>query len=149
MIHLAKSRGFIGNSWESPFQRISSESVKNYEIMFAIKFNTGVPIYRQVVEQVTRQIERGQIDEGELLPSVRQLAAELGVNPMTISKAYSQLETDGVVDRKRGVGMVVIQRAMKPKNLLKPTIKQLIEDAQQMGLSKTELVKLVREAWDK
>ena len=117
--------------------------------MFAIKFNSGVPIYRQVVEQVTRQIDRGLIGEGELLPSVRQLASELGVNPMTISKAYSQLETDGVVERKRGIGMVVIQKPLKPKSLLRPTIEQLVSDAKQMGLSKTELSRLVREAWEK
>ena len=115
--------------------------------MFSIKFNSGVPIYRQVVEQVVRQIDRGQIAVGELLPSVRVLATELGVNPMTVSKAYSILETDGVVERKRGVGMVVIKKAVKPDVLLKPAIQQLINDAKQLGISEKELAKLVRKHW--
>ena len=59
--------------------------------MFSIKFNSGIPIYRQVVDQVVRQIDRGQLDLGERLPSVRQLAGDLGVNPMTVSRAYSML----------------------------------------------------------
>ena len=117
--------------------------------MFSIQFNSGVPIYRQVVEQVVRQIDRGQIGIGELLPSVRNLANELGVNPMTVSKAYSILESESVVERKRGVGMVVIKKAVKPASLLKPVIKQIVADAQHLGLSEKDLSKLIREQWKK
>ena len=92
--------------------------------MFSVKLNSGVPIYRQVIDQVNRQIDRGQLEVGAMLPSVRQLAHELGVNPMTVSRAYSQLESDGVVERKRGVGMVVVRKPIRPNGVLKPAIYQ-------------------------
>ena len=117
--------------------------------MFAVRFNSGVPIYRQVTDEVVKQIDRGQIKFGELLPSVRQLAQELGVNPMTISKAYSMLESDSVVERKRGVGMVVIKKAESPSDYLKPAIQQLIADAKQLGISNTQLNKMIKSNWKK
>ncbi len=115
--------------------------------MFAIQLNSGVPIYRQVIDEIVRQIDRGQIACGELLPSVRQLAGELGVNPMTVSKAYSQLESDGVVERKRGVGMVVIKKAEKPIDYLKPGIRQLVADAKQLGVTNTQLNRMIKNHW--
>lgn len=117
--------------------------------MFSIEINSGVPIYRQVFEQVVRLIDRGQIESGELLPSVRQMASELGVNPMTISKAWSMLEAESVVERKRGVGMVVIRRPQKPRQLLGPTIKQLVDDARQIGIGEQEFIGMVRKQWKK
>ena len=115
--------------------------------MFAIKLNSGIPIYRQVVDEIVRQIDRGQLLKGDLLPSVRQLATELGVNPMTVSKAYSLLESNSVVERKRGVGMIVIKKAEKPIEYLRPTIERLVADAQHLGLSNTQLNKLIKELW--
>ena len=115
--------------------------------MFAIKLNSGVPIYRQVFDQVVREIDRGKLELGELLPSVRQLASELGVNPMTVSKAYSLLESEGVVERKRGVGMVVVKKAEKPNDYHKPTIQRLVADAQHMGVSRTQLNQMIKKFW--
>lgn len=115
--------------------------------MFTISINSGIPIYRQVADAVTRQIDSGQLQHGQLLPSVRQLAGELGVNPMTVSKAWSMLEADGIVERRRGVGMVVIRKAEKPEHSLRPAVKQLIADAKQMGLTSAQLTKLVRHHW--
>lgn len=101
------------------------------------------------MDQVNSLIDRGQLEVGQLLPSVRQLAVELGVNPMTVSKAYSQLETNGVVERRRGVGMVVVRKRKQPKGVLKPSINQIVSDAKQLGLTERELVKLIRERWQK
>ena len=115
--------------------------------MFTISINSGVPIYRQVADAVIRQIDRGQLKHGELLPSVRQLAGELGVNPMTVSKAWSLLEAEGIVERKRGVGMVVTRKAGKPEQCLRPAIKQLIADSKQLGLTSAQLTKLIRSQW--
>ena len=69
---------------------------------------SGVPIYRQLMDQVRAQIAGGRLAPGEFLPSVRQVAEELEVNPMTVSKAYSLLEQDGVVELVRGQGMRVL-----------------------------------------
>jgi len=115
--------------------------------MFAIHFNSGVPIYRQIVDEIVKQIDRGQIQFGEQLPSVRQLGQELGVNPMTISKAYSMLESQSIVERKRGVGMIVTKKAESPSDYLKPAIQQLIADAKQLGISNTQLNKMIKNNW--
>ena len=69
--------------------------------------HSGVPIYRQVADQVRRQVLTGRLGAGEQLPSVRELAGRLKVNPMTVSKAYSLLETEKVLERRRGVGLFV------------------------------------------
>ncbi len=68
---------------------------------------SGVPIYRQIMDQVRHQAAAGRLTPGEFLPSIRQAAAELQVNPMTVSKAYSLLERDGVVENVRGKGVRV------------------------------------------
>src|SRR3546814_1041942 len=63
------------------------------------------PIYRQIAEQIRRLVAGGQLAAGALLPSVREVAAVHAINPMTVSKAYSQLEAEGVLERQRGKGM--------------------------------------------
>jgi GntR family transcriptional regulator len=65
------------------------------------------PIYRQIRDRVVAMILDGSLKEGEALPSVRTVAVDLQVNPLTVSKAYQELADDGVVDRRRGLGMFV------------------------------------------
>ena len=101
---------------------------------------SGVPIYRQVVEQVRAQVAGGRIGGGEFLPSVRQLAEELEVNPMTISKAYSLLERDGVVELVRGQGMRVKEGAAATNGkarraALAPLLEQVALTARQLNLA--------------
>ncbi|MCP4709769.1 MAG: GntR family transcriptional regulator [Planctomycetes bacterium] len=69
--------------------------------------HNGVPIYRQVVDQIRQQVLTGRLVVGEQLPSVRELGGRLKVNPMTVSKAYSMLESEKVLERRRGVGLFV------------------------------------------
>ena len=76
-------------------------------MLLEINHHSGVPIYRQVIEQIRQQIMAGQLREGEQLMSVRELAWQLRVNPMTISKAYSMLEAEGLAERRRGIGLFV------------------------------------------
>jgi GntR family transcriptional regulator len=80
-------------------------------MLLQIDHHSGQPIYRQVIDQIRRQVVAGQLREGEQLPSVRDLAAQLRVNPMTISKAYSLMEIEGLLERRRGVGLFVIALA--------------------------------------
>jgi GntR family transcriptional regulator len=79
-------------------------------MLFRYDARSGVPIYRQLEEQIQRGVLSGSLAVGEKLPAVRDLAAELGVNPMTVSKAYSHLEMEGWVERQRGVGLFVLPR---------------------------------------
>ena len=67
------------------------------------------PIYRQIGSQLRRLIASGQLPPGEELPSVRDVAVQHAVNPMTVSRAYSQLEAEGLLTRLRGKGMVVAE----------------------------------------
>ena len=72
--------------------------------------SSGVPIYRQLVDQVRRHVAAAGSRGGDFLPSVRQVALEIEVNPMTVSKAYSLLEREGLVELVRGQGMRVVER---------------------------------------
>ena len=69
------------------------------------------PIYRQIAEQLRRLVAAGQLRPGDGLPSVREVAATHAINPMTVSRAYSQLEAEGVLERLRGKGMAVAARS--------------------------------------
>ncbi len=114
---------------------------------FEINPGDAVPIYRQIVEQVRRQVASGQLRTGDELPSVRTLALEQAINPMTVSKAYNQLEAEGLLERRRGLGMVVadIQPTTRPSQrlvLLEPTLQAAAQQAAQLGLSTTEALAL-------
>ena len=78
--------------------------------MFVLNPQSGTPIYRQLVAQITRLIAGGQLAAGTELPSVRELAELHTVNPMTISKAYALLEAEGLLERQRGKPMRVAAR---------------------------------------
>ena len=80
----------------------------NPSIQFEVHPSSGVPIYRQLMDQVQAMIASGQLSEGDLLPSVRQMADELQINMMTVSKAYAKLESEGLLERVRGKGMRVV-----------------------------------------
>ena len=77
------------------------------EPLFVVHASSGVPIYRQLVDQVEALVAGGRLRPGDVVPSVRQVATALGINPMTVSKAWGRLESDGVLIRDRGRGMVV------------------------------------------
>jgi len=105
--------------------------------------NSGVPIYRQLIDQVRAQVAGGRLAAGEFLPSVRQVAEELQVNPMTVSKAYSLLERDGVVELVRGQGMRVRETATNGKvrrEALLPLLKQVAATARQLSLRPDQVI---------
>ncbi len=69
------------------------------------------PVYLKLRDQIAAAIIEGEYREGEMLPSVRALAAERGANPLTVAKAYQQFQNDGLVEVQRGVGMYVVEGA--------------------------------------
>jgi GntR family transcriptional regulator len=115
-----------------------------------ITIQTGAtePIYRQVVEQVRRRVASGQLVAGQEIPSVRELSQALAVNPMTISKAYSQMEAEGLLERRRGLSMVVAaqhQAALSAADrvaLLRPTLEKAAAEARQLQLPKRQVMQL-------
>ena len=110
---------------------------------------SGVPIYRQLQDQVRSQIAGGRLVAGEFLPSVRQLAQRLAVNPMTISKAYSLLERDGLVELVRGQGMRVLAPSASAngkarRQVLMPLLEQVAATARQLSLAPDEVISLLK-----
>lgn len=109
----------------------------------------GAPIYQQLIQQVKFQIASGNLKPGDLLPSVRDTAEELQINPMTVSKAYSLLERDGVLVRDRGHGMRVVEPAVKGsirerREELKSLLKDVVVKAHQLGLDADEVLNLLK-----
>jgi GntR family transcriptional regulator len=112
--------------------------------LFSIATGSSDPIYRQLIEQVRRLIAAAVLQPGDLLPSVRDLALTLAVNPMTVSKAYNMMETAGLLSRARGVGMLVADadKTEGRDNLLRPTLERAAAEARQLGLDKETVLKL-------
>ena len=114
-----------------------------------IDHHSGEPIYRQVIEQIRRQIMAGQLHEGEQLVSVRDLAARLKVNPMTISKAYSLLEMEGLLERRRGVGLFVAsigpdRKSRTKTQLLEQVLGRAVATAVQLDIPEDDVCTLTR-----
>jgi GntR family transcriptional regulator len=107
--------------------------------LFSIATGSSEPIYRQLVEQVRRMAAAGQLKPGDGMPSVREIAQALALNPMTVSKAYGLLEMEGVLSRRRGLGMVVADSAAPSRpadraELLRPVLERAALEARQLEL---------------
>ena len=79
-------------------------------VAFMIDTKSGVPFYRQIIEQVKFSIARGQLRPGDQLPTVRQLAVDLSLNPNTVIRAYRELEIENVLDTQQGSGTYVSRK---------------------------------------
>jgi len=122
--------------------------------VFILKPNSGIPIYRQIVEQVRRMVASGQLAPGTPLPSVRELALQHTVHHMTISKAYSQLEAEGLLERNRGKPMTVAAVRREQTGLqtrvrqIEPQAEALVLAAKQLQLSAADLSRLIKKKWE-
>jgi GntR family transcriptional regulator len=109
------------------------------ELIIQIDHHNGVPVYRQIMDQVRFAVLSGSMKAGEQMPSVRQMSAKLGVNPMTISKAYSFLERDGLVERRPGRPLVVLpvadsEKATDALEELRKTLRPAVAVSRQLGI---------------
>jgi GntR family transcriptional regulator len=112
--------------------------------LFELHPSSGVPIYRQLVDQVRALVAGGKLRPGDLLPSVRQVAQAAEINPMTVSKAYSRLEVEGLVERVRGQGMrvlapAILGRIADRKAEFADALAPAIHRAQQLGLTPDQI----------
>jgi GntR family transcriptional regulator len=110
------------------------------------EWNDSQPIYRQLRDRVVAMILDGVLKEGDPLPSVRNVAAENRVNPLTVLKAYQQLTDDELVEKRRGLGMFVRTGARdvllrdERDDFLKVQWPQIVETIRRLGLSPRELL---------
>ncbi len=124
------------------------------KIFFHITPTSGVPIYRQLFDQVKIGIATGHWKVGDFLPSVRDVSSSLEINPMTVSKAYSLLEKNGTIQYVRGQGMRVpelgsgLDGSVIHNEEVLALLREAVGRAQQLSLNKDYLVEKLKEIWE-
>ncbi len=119
------------------------------------KWNEDLPIYRQLRDRVVDMILEGVLGDGDALPSVRNVAAEYRLNPLTVLKGYQELVDDGLVEKKRGRGMFVTDGARRQllkderQRFLNKEWPDVVATIHRLGLDTGALLKAVPEAADK
>jgi len=117
-------------------------------LLLQVAPTSGVPIYRQLLDQIKAQIAGLHILSGDFLPSVRQVAEQLQVNPMTVSKTYSLLEEQGVVELVRGQGMRVrppgaAANGKSREKAILPLLQHVADKSRQLSLSPQQVLDLL------
>ena len=113
-------------------------------MFFSIDPSDEVPIYEQIVRQVKLAVADGTLVGGQMVPSVRQLAADLAINPNTIARAYTELQSDLVLEPLRGRGLTVrrdaVTRCTKARNtIVGDALRRVLDDAIAGGMSAEEI----------
>ena len=114
--------------------------------MTAVEWSDGAPIYRQLKDRVVAMMLDGILKPGDALPSVRQVAAEYQLNPITVARAYQELADDQLVEKRRGLGMYVTDGAnarllqSERERFLSEEWPQVLERIQRLGLLIEELL---------
>jgi GntR family transcriptional regulator len=85
-------------------------------VQFSIDLHSGVPVYRQLIDQVRGGIASGSLHGGDQLPTVRQLAVDLAINPNTVMRAYRELELGGLLETHQGTGTFISSKKMEKKS---------------------------------
>jgi len=113
---------------------------------FSIDFSSHVPVYKQIVEKIMVKVAQGELKKGDFLPSVRKLAEDIGVNFNTVSRAYKELSTMGIIEIQRGEGYILKTENLKDFNKqVLSEVKQIIKKALNAGVSPEEIVKVFEE----
>jgi GntR family transcriptional regulator len=123
---------------------------ENQSMMFRVRPDSPIPIYEQIVTQVTFGIASGGLEVGAMIPSVRELAQRLLVHPNTVARAFQELERQGVVAARRGRGMEVTPEAPAAcrslrQEIIRGRIRDALREAVASALSPEEVRQLVEE----
>src|SRR5215469_13197074 len=108
--------------------------------------SSGVPLYLQLMEQIKHAIETGAMRAGDQLPSVRQMAEELVINPNTVVRAYRELEHEGVIELKHGSGAFICESIVPRAKLMQKAqgvVQQMVEKLESFDLSEDEMRRLI------
>lgn len=112
-----------------------------------IEFNNDIPVYIQILTFLKERIIKKDLKVGDKMPSVRELAKELKVNPNTVQRAYRELENEGIIYSKRGMGSYVTDDENKIINLRKDIAKEIVESfstrMRNMGFNKKEMLEII------
>ncbi len=113
--------------------------------VFHLDSSSGVPFYRQIIDQVLLAVADGRVAPGAQLPTVRQLAVDLSINLNTVAKAYREMEIRGIVETQQGTGTFVAARPPEPRSkerrkALQDLLDRFIANGEAMGMSLDELL---------
>jgi GntR family transcriptional regulator len=118
---------------------------------WAVEFHSGIPVYKQIINRVTEAIARGDLREGDQLPTIRALHEALNVNPNTVAKAYRELELKGVIRAEQGSGCYISPPRAEPqltrkekKARIELLLSRLASEARSQGIQMDELMEYIQ-----
>src|SRR6185312_6108273 len=119
-------------------------------MLLHVEVGNGLAVYDQIVRQVKFAVADGAIRAGELVPSVRELARELAINPNTVARAYRQLQDEGVLETVRGTGLSIAAAARRPcqaerTKLIRLRLRLVLEEALHSGLDTDDIESLMKD----
>ena len=122
------------------------------KLPITIDQQNGIPVYIQLGEQIRMLIRKGVLVSGDLMPTTRSLAVDLGINANTVARVYRELQTDGQLRLQRGVGTFVAKDAHRPMarkdwKVLEKKVSELIALCRQTGISPVELSQFINTRW--
>jgi GntR family transcriptional regulator len=115
-------------------------------------WNDNAPIYQQLRDRIVALIIEGELKEGEAVPSVRQVSSDFRINHLTVAKAYQELMAEGLLEKRRGIGMFVLNGAQNKllkkerEKFLKDELPELLKRVQRLGISRQQLLELINTA---
>ena len=117
---------------------------------WTVEFNSGIPVYKQIINHICAALASGDLKEGDQLPTLRQLHAQLGVNPNTIAKAYRELELRGLITCERGSGTFIKTGAevtklssAERKERLGSFYRRILAEASGSGFTESEIINYI------
>ena len=117
---------------------------------FQIDPHSGVPVYKQLMDQIKYYVASGILAANDTLPSIREMARALSVNPSTIVKAYGELGREGIIVNRQGKGAFIAETAQGPsrkerREAIRRIVRQLMVEAKQMGVTGDEIMQVIEE----
>jgi GntR family transcriptional regulator len=125
-----------------------NRTMMDRDINFSLDVVNGIPIYRQIIQQVEYAILSGRMKPGDRLPTIRSLAVELKINPNTIAKAYGEMEIRGILSTQVGRGTYISDKKPVPEEdernqKIQEVLGRFVQEMQNLGVSKEKLIKLI------
>lgn len=125
-------------------------ATRRLPLAFRLDLASGVPLYRQIIDQVQGGIASGSLTTGDQLPTVRQVAVDLAINPNTVLRAYRELEIRGVIETQQGTGTFIAESRVQPNELerqrqLSQLVRDFVARAGAAGFSVAELLERLSE----
>jgi GntR family transcriptional regulator len=128
----------------------SNAEIETTPFAFRLDGHSGVPVYRQLIDQVQGAIATGALKPGDQLPTVRLVAVELAINPNTVLRAYREMEIRGILDTQQGTGTFIADRQTEPtqeerQRQLSQLVGEFVSRAGAAGLTVEELIDAMRQ----